>query len=223
MKKHIKKLTLILLLLLTSFLGFLLALLLLDGNYDKKLTEELKKVQTKNQQKYIDKEEKEIKEKNEAYAKFFNSLESEVEMQVREKLKSEIDMAYGIAHQRYEKYKKKKRKAEIKEQIQEALSLLNIIDKDSNLLFCDFKGSIYIGQDSKRESIGFRDIDLEMLQKVRKEKEGFIEYTNLKDEKNILYVKELEIYDYFIAKSYNVKTQQELQKRELERVLKKLL
>jgi|GEM_PF-2755158 len=217
LKRHRCYLVVISLLLLTLSLY-----LYMQEFYLTKLHSELQIAQEKSLAEHELKQEAQKKLQSKELETLFESIESSVDLKVYKSLESEVDLAYTIAHKIYKKYKNKKSKEEIKECIREALVQFSIRDKARGVFINDYKGNTYLDTHENRENKEYRDIGLEMLNKVRRDKEGFIEYTDLKGEKNIVYVKELGFYNYFIGMTQNTQTQKEIEKAKLLELLQKI-
>ena len=138
---------------------------------------------------------------------------SRVEEGVKKELQARVDIAYKSAQYIYEKYKNKKSKNDIKERIIDALSHMKYGDSDNYIFITDYRGnSILLGnQNIKKKNLvsymdaDYRSIILEEIQMVRKRQEGFLKSTNaISNKKEIILVKSLEMYGWFIGTSMRI-------------------
>jgi len=143
----------------------------------------------------------------------FEYTNNRVEPLIEKELKSEVDLAYKIARKIYKKYRGKKSSREIKQRIKDSLSEMVFNNKSGHIFVTDFSGNAILnGSHLKDKDIArYRDADnraiiLEEIHKVKKRKEGFLRSFRYKDnEKEIIYVKDLEIYNWYIGSSNLVK------------------
>jgi len=143
----------------------------------------------------------------------FEYTNNRVEPRIEKELKNEVDLAYKIAHKIYNKYRGKKSSKEIKQRIKDSLSEMVFNNTSGHIFVTDFSGNAILnGSHLKDKDIAnYRDADnraiiLEEIQKVRKRKEGFLHSNRYKEnEKEIIYVKDLEIYNWYIGSSNLVK------------------
>ncbi|WP_294964756.1 cache domain-containing protein [Sulfurimonas sp.] len=148
----------------------------------------------------------------------FDYRNSRVEENIKNQLQTRVDMAYKSARFIYEKYEGKKSNREVKERIIDALNQMTYSTKKDYIFIADFTGNSILSRSSllnQKNISAYEDVDgramiLEEIQKVRKDGEGFLEsnfYTG--SGKQIILVKNLEMYGWYIGSSTNV-----LQKRE---------
>lgn len=136
-------------------------------------------------------------------------------------LKKDTIRAYKLANEIYKKYSKTKNKKELQDCIIEALSRMPFHNKNSSIFIKDYKFNTLLDADVTSENKEHRDIDLEAMQKVRKYKEGYLEYVSLSNEEQMLYVKNLDFYDWYIGVTSNVhRAQKELQENLLQSIKK---
>ena len=162
------------------------------------------------------------KAKSEIWVKQLNLLfdykNNRVEEDIKKELKTRVDMAYKSARYIYEKYVGKKSKKEIKERIIDALNQMTYNIQQDYIFINDFIGNNILSRSSllsQKNISAYEDVDgraivLEEIQKVIKDDEGFLEsnfYTG--SGKQIILVKNLDMYNWYIGSSTNV-----LQKRE---------
>ncbi|NOR58920.1 MAG: histidine kinase [Sulfurimonas sp.] len=143
----------------------------------------------------------------------FDYKNNRVEEDIKTQLQTRVDMAYKSARFIYEKYEGKKGKREIKERIIDALNQMTYSTQKDYIFIADFTGNSILSRSSllnqknisAYEDANGRSIILEEIQKVRKEGEGFLEsnfYTGAG--KQIILVKNLDMYDWYIGSSTNV-------------------
>lgn len=162
------------------------------------------------------------KAKSEIWAQQLNLLfdykNNRVEEDIKSELKMRVDMAYKSARFIYEKYKGKKSQKEIKERIIDALNQMKYGENKDYIFISDFTGNSILSRKAlgdKKNISAYEDVDgrsiiLEEIQKVRKEGEGFLESNFYKgSKKQIILVKNLDMYGWYIGSSTNV-----MQKRE---------
>ena len=144
----------------------------------------------------------------------YNRIEESIESELRDR----VDIAYKTARYIYKKYKKRKSKKEIKAQIVDALSHMRYSGTERYIFITDYQGnSIVLGNqniDEKNLSAYLdadaRSIVLEEIQKVRRRGEGFIHSRHSGDnEKEIIFVKDLGTYDWFIGSVMKVKEKED--------------
>lgn len=154
-----------------------------------------------------------------------------VEEDIKTQLQKRVDMAYKSARFIYEKYNGKKSKKEIEERIIDALNQMTYSTKKDYIFIADFAGNSILSRSSllnqknisAYEDVDGRSIILEEIQKVRKEGEGFLEsnfYTG--SGKQIILVKDLDMYDWYIGSSTNVLQKREALKSSLLRMLQSI-
>ncbi len=168
------------------------------------------------------------KAKSEIWVKQLNLLfdykNSRVEENIKSELRTRVDMAYKSAKFIYEKYKGKKSKQEIKERIIDALNQMTYTQNKDYIFITDFSGKNILSRSStlKQKNIsGYTDVDnraiiLEEIQKVRKRGEGFLESNfYVGAGRQITFVKNLNIYNWYIGSSVNILQKKESLKSEL--------
>ena len=143
-----------------------------------------------------------------------------LEPRIEKELKVEVDLAYKVAHRIYEKHKNSKSKREIKQRIKDALGELVFNNKEAYIFIKDFNANTLLNSQVDEQNLEHRDITLEEIQKVAKRKQGYLKYTNTTNEKKMIYVKNLNIYGWFIGSSANFETQREKLKNNLLTMVK---
>ena len=162
------------------------------------------------------------KAKSEIWANQLNLLfdykNNRVDEDIKKELQTRVDMAYESARFIYEKYNGKKSKRDIKHRIVDALNQMTYSARRDYIFIADFRGNNILSRSkilNQKNISGYTDVDnraiiLEEIQKVRKRGEGFLESNFYEGAgKEIILVKNLNIYDWYIGSSINV-----LQKKE---------
>jgi len=148
---------------------------------------------------------------------------------IKTELKQSVDMAYDSARYIYEKYDMKKSAREIKERIIDSQMAFNA--GKSPIFMVSFNGENILPRSlklSQKNIIAYEDanhraIILEEIQKARKYQEGFLESDFYEQKQSyITYVKNLNIYDYYIGSSINVENKRDSLKSELLEMLKSI-
>ena len=148
---------------------------------------------------------------------------------IKTELKHSVDMAYDSARYIYEKYDTKKSTKEIKERIIDSQMAFNT--SKTPVFMTSFSGENILSRSlklSERNIIAYEDanhraIILEEIQKVRKHQEGFLQSDFYEKNQNyITYVKNLNIYNYYIGSSINVEMKRDSLKSELLEMLKSI-
>ena len=168
------------------------------------------------------------KAKSEMWSKQLNLLfdykYSRVQHSVEEELKARVDIAYETSSYIYEKYKKSKSKSNIKERIVDALSHMKYGESQNYIFITDFSGnSVLLGNQAidKKNLVSYldserRSIVIEEIQKVRKYGEGFLySKSSVDEEQEIILVKSLGIYEWFIGSIMKVKEREKQVKDKL--------
>ncbi len=161
----------------------------------------------------------------------FDYRYNRIEEGLERELKSRIDIAYKTARFIYDKYKKKKSKKEIKSRIVDALGHMRYGDYGNYIFITDYKGnSILMGNQNmdKKKLVSYLDADyrsiiLEEIQKVRKRKEGVLKSNNsIDNKKEIIFVKDLGAYNWFIGSVMKVQDREESLKASLLDMVKNI-
>jgi len=179
---------------------------------------------------YIDAQKAESELRIKQLVLLFEYTNKRVEPSIKKELKKEVVLAYKIAHKIYKRYKGKKSTKEIKSRIKEALLEIVYNDKNEYIFITNYKANAVLsGSHLKEEDISLyldadnRSVVLEEIQKVRRHKEGYI-YSNRSDtgEKEIVFVKDLGFYDWYIGSSVLVQTKQDKLKSDLLEMVKSI-
>ena len=158
---------------------------------------------------YIDLQKAQSEQMTNQLTLLFEYTNNRVEPLIQKELRSEVELAYKIAQKIYKKYKGKKSSKEIKQRIKDSLSEMVYNDKSGHVFVTDFQANAILNGSrlSDSEISRYRDADhrsiiLEEIHKVRKYGEGFLSSNRyLDDEKEIIFVKDLEIYNWYIGSS----------------------
>ncbi len=157
------------------------------------------------------------KQKSEMWVEQLNLLfeykYNRLEENIKNELNSRVNMAYESAKYINDKYKGKKSAKEIKRRILDALNHMTYAYEKDYIFITDFTGNNILARSkelSQKNISAFADGDgratiLEEIQKVRKEGEGFIKtnfYASSGEE--IIFVKNLNMYNWYIGSSINV-------------------
>ena len=141
----------------------------------------------------------------------FEYTNNRVEPAIKKELKSKVDIAYNIAHEIDSKYKKKKKIA--KQRVKDALYELVSDNEYDTIFITDYRANaILLGSHLEDENIAqyldkdSRSIVYEEIQKVRRHGEGFISSMRDSGDKEIIYVKNLDLYNWYIGSSILVKS-----------------
>ena len=167
--------------------------------------------------------------KSEMWVKQINLLfdyrYNRVQENIENELKLKVDIAYKSIRNIYDKYNNKKSKKEIKAMIKEVLSQISFNNEKDYIFINDFESNTILSAkpkyfDATYIDADYRSIFLEEIQMVRKHKEGFLYSKYSKNEpKDVIYVRDLGIYGWFIGSTISIKEK----KRELKASLLDML
>ena len=157
----------------------------------------------------------------------FEYTNNRVAPAIKKELKSKVDIAYNIAHEIDEKYKKKKKLA--KQRVKDALYELVSDNEYDTIFITDYRANaILLGSHLEDENIAqyldkdSRSIVYEEIQKVRRHGEGYIKSVRNSGDKEIIYVKSLDLYDWYIGSNILVKNEREKVKANLLEMIKSM-
>ena len=157
----------------------------------------------------------------------FEYTNNRVEPAIKKELKSKVDIAYNIAHEIDEKYKKKKKLA--KQRVKDALYELVSDNEYDTIFITDYRANaILLGSHLEDDNIAqyldkdSRSIVYEEIQKVRRHGEGYIKSVRNSGDKEIIYVKSLDLYDWYIGSNILVKNEREKVKANLLEMIKSM-
>ena len=155
-------------------------------------------------------------------------LNSTIESQIKEELRSDVQEAVMIASALYEEHRRDLSKDKIKVRIKEALFGLGYNSHNAQLYIRDtdlnsiFESSGNIKDIANYKDADFRSIGLEEIQKVGRYGEGYIYSKNgFSGEDEILFVKKLGFYNWYIGSSLSVNAQKERVKSNFLTMLQK--
>lgn len=160
----------------------------------------------------------------------FEYTNNRVEPLMKKELKNEVDLAYKIAQRIYKKYKGRKSPKKIKQQIKDALSEMVYNDKSANIFVTNFEANAILNGShlSDKEISQYVDADnraivLEEIQKVRRSGEGYLKSRRALDNENeIIFVKDLHMYNWYIGSSSIVNKKRSKLKSNLLEMIKSM-
>jgi len=140
-----------------------------------------------------------------------------LEENLQNELKLKVDGAYEISQKIYKKYRAKKSKKEIRFLIINLLKEISFNNENGYIFMSDFDANPILNNShlGTQNILNYKDADhrsivLEEIQKVRRHSEGYIKSKNfINDQEEIIYVKNLNIYNWYIGSSIFVPTQKE--------------
>lgn len=199
--------------------------------YINKLTSYFEQAKSNSITEYIDSKKAESELWTNQLILLFEYTNNRLKPEIKKEIKSEVNLAYQIAHRIYKKNKSKRSAKEIKEMIKESLSRVVFENPNSHLFITDFnsnmilKGSQNISKDKFARYVDYdnRSIILEEIQKVRRRGEGYLtsKLNNL-DDKEIIFVKNLKLYNWFVGRNRVVKEKRGDLKKDLLDLLKSI-
>ncbi len=182
-------------------------------------------------QEYIKLEKFQSEEYVKELIELFAHKKSSVQVVLKKELYEKVNLAQKIATNIYEKNSKKRRRTKlIKEQIKDALATFVYNGTADSIFISDYSANMILrGSHLSIKNIAeyldadYRSIVLEEIQKVRRRGSGYIESRRAKSaEKEIIYVKDLGFYKWYIGSSSIVKTKIEALKEDLLEMLKSM-
>ncbi len=184
--------------------------------YIEKVNLYFQKIKERSIKDYVDSK----KDKSEIWVQQLNLLfdykNNRVNEDIKIKLQKRVDFAYENARFIYEKYKGKKSNTEIKERILDSFNKMGYRTKKESLHISDFRGNNILYRNQKLNQIHQRSIILEEIQMVKKHTEGFLEGKFYQGEgKQIVFVKNLDMYGWYIGASTNIIQEKETLKATL--------
>lgn len=192
---------------------FSIVLLVLLGLYFMRsavIEQEYKERQNNLVKEYIDHKKERVASAIHKLKEKFHQEHKLVEEKATYELKKKVDHAYETAHLIYNKHKKHRSKKDIQERIIESISYGGGCESEKTLFISDFDANSVFAQTPERsyEALDVdadgRTIALEMIQKVRKYSETYI-YTNTKQKtRELIYAKNLDLYDWFVGASIDL-------------------
>jgi len=160
----------------------------------------------------------------------FKYTNNRVEVLAKKELEIKVDKAYEVAHSIYNRYKYKKNKDQIKQMIKETLLCMTYNNEDGYIFITNYTGegilhgtqimdlkslSSYLDADN-------RSIVLEEIQKVRKHSKGYLKSRISKEEEELIYVRDLKLFNWFIGSRVSIKDKREDAKNKLLEMIKSI-
>ena len=179
---------------------------------------------------YIDTQKAESELRTEQLILLFEYTNNRVEPSIKKELSAKVNLAFSISQKIYNKYKGKKSPKEIKQRIKDTLSELSYDNKQEYIFITDFDANAILNGSHllNKEIVKYRDADdraiiLEEIQKVRRHHEGYIRSRREADKlEEIIYVKELGIYNWYIGSSIRIKAKQQKLEDDLLEMVKSI-
>ena len=179
---------------------------------------------------YIDTQKAQSELQTKQLILLFDYTNNRVEPLIKKDLEKKVDIAQNIAQTIYEKYKNKKSKKEIQQRIKDSLSEIVYNESKDYIFITDFNSNAILNGShlTDKEISLYRDADnraiiLEEIQKVRKYGKGFLYSKRFADkEEEIIFVKDLGIYNWYIGSSSKIKSAQMKLKMNLLEMLKSM-
>jgi len=150
---------------------------------------------------------------------------------MKKELVKEVSFAYNRAHKIYDTYRKKESLNAIKARIKDSLSNIKYTDDKAQIFITDYKqNSIVTGSQciGKEGVVNYADADnrvivLEEIQKAKRHEEGFIESRNsITGKKEIIFVKDLKIFDWFIGSNSNIEVKKKESQNKILNMIKNM-
>ena len=195
--------------------------------YINKLTNYFNQAKENSIKDYIEREKAQSELRTKQLILLFEYTNNRVEPSIKKELKSKVELAFEISQKIYKKYYGKKTPKEIKQRIKDTLSELSYDNKQEYIFITDFNANAILQGShlADKDIVRYLDADrraivLEEIQKVRRHHEGFIRSKRSSDNKEeIIYVKKLDMYEWYIGSSIRIKTkQQKLQAKLLKMI-----
>ncbi len=184
--------------------------------YMEKVNLYFQKIKERSIKDYVDSK----KDKSEIWVQQLNLLfdykNNRVDADIKTRLQKRVDVAYANARFIYEKYKGKKTNIEIKERILDSFNQMGYSSNKEALYISNFKGNNILFRKENLHKIHQRSLVLEEIQMVKKKSEGFLEgkfYQGVG--KQVVFVKDLEMYGWYIGSAINIMQEKEVLKSTL--------
>ena len=190
----------------------LLIILLLVGLYSMRtaaIKTEFQELQRSLIKEYVDNKKERMSSVIHTLTQKFHKEHKLVEESAVYELKKKVDHAYESAHQIARKYNKTKKKQDLQERIIDTLSYGMCEDEDT-LFISTYDANTILSQNAQAsyEALDVdadgRTIALEMIQKVRKYSETYIYTNTLSKTRELIYAKNLDLYDWFVWSSVDL-------------------
>jgi len=199
--------------------------------YSHKIQNYLEGVQKKSLQEYINFQKSQSELELDNLILLVDKSQKQLKPTMQKELVKEVSLAYNRAHEIYETYRKKESSNAIKVRIKDSLSNIKSADNKAHIFITDYRqnsivaGSQYIG---KEGLVNYADADnrvivLEEIQKAKRHEEGFIESRNsITGKKEIIFVKDLKIFDWFIGSNFNLEVQEKKAQSKILNIVKNM-
>lgn len=184
----------------------------------------IEKLQNKQQEERLKRDKEQGELWVEALIEYFEKEQKRQLLEIEEELRAKVALAYKSALEIEAKYRGVKSKREIQKRIKELLLRVSYNREQGYIFLTDYSenslllGSQKIAQDNFNSYLDAdnRSIVLEEIQKVRKHGEGLLQ-SRVKGSESIemIFVKDLDIYEWFIGTSIEIKGQEQKLKKEL--------
>ena len=171
------------------------------------------------------------KAESELFAKqiklLFEYKYNHLEENIKKELDARIEIASKSASFIYNKYKKRKKSSDIKERIVDALSHMKYGENENFLFITNYRGNSILKGAQPLDEKGFvkyqdkdhRTIVLEQIQLVKKYGEAFIVTDDVRYAKELIKLKDLGFYEWFVGTSIRFEVKKEKLKNELLHML----
>lgn len=198
--------------------------------YINKVTNYFAKAKESSIEDYIETQKEQSELRIKQLMLLFDYTNNRVEPLMKQELEKKVAIAYNTAQKIYNKYRAKKSKREIRQRIKDALSEMVYDEKSGYIFITDYdSNAILNGSHLTSEEIALykdadnRSIILEEIQKAKKYGEGYLKSRRFDDkEEEIIFVKDLKIYNWYIGSSKRVSTAQRELKSKLLEMLKNM-
>ena len=179
---------------------------------------------------YIDLQKSQSQQTTKQLTLLFEYTKNRVEPLIKKELQAKVELAYKTATNIHDKYKKAQRKKVTQGQIKDALYAMVFNDSNNFIFMTDYNANAVInGSHLEMKNIteyldaDYRSIVLEEIQKVRRRGAGFLESRRAKNgEKEIIYVKDLGFYKWYVGSSIIVKSKEDKLKSDLLEMIKSM-
>ncbi len=224
-KKIIPYLIVILPLSLVLSIGFFMS-----SFYVKKVTDYFTTAKADSLQHYIDVQKVDAIHQLKQLILFLEYTKNRIEPELKEELEKEVLFAYTVAQKIYNKHHGKKSSSEIKKYIKNTLNEITYNGKSHYIFITDYDANmILIGSHLIDKKIALykdadhRSIVFEEIQTVRKYGEGYIKSRRGDtQEEEMIFVKNLGLYDWYIGASSNINVQEKKLKDKLINMIKSI-
>lgn len=199
---------------------------LISDFYIKSVKSSFKEAQQSAYSVYIQQQKVQNEMKINQLLKLLKDTNNQVEPALKRELQMRVESAYSVAHKIADRYKNKKRaKARVKEALQDM-----VFNGESNRIFVtDYNANaILLGSHLKEKNIAQyldrdgRSIVYEEIQKVRRHAEGCIKSVRESGEEELVCVKDLGLYKWYVGTNMLLKKKQESLEESLLEMIKSM-